>query len=98
MTDVAQAATCVITGPVSLYSIDSMQAAIEPESAGIAKADTKRGPLVSWTWVPVDDRLDPAAARVHDDRDPVALVLVHRREVDPGGRDGLLAGGRSRGG
>ena len=52
MTDVAHAATWVITGPVSLYSIDSMQAAIEPDSAGTANADTNRGPFVSWTWVP----------------------------------------------
>ncbi len=52
MTDVAQAATWVITGPVRPYSIESMQAPIEPERAGTAKADTKRGPFWSWTWVP----------------------------------------------
>ena len=52
MTDVAQAATCVMTGPVSLYSIESMQPAIEPDSAGTANADTNRGPFWSWTWVP----------------------------------------------
>ena len=52
MTDVAQAATWVMTGPVSPYSIDSRQPAIDPDSAGIANGDTKRGPLVSWTWVP----------------------------------------------
>ena len=52
ITEVAQAATCVMTGPVRPYSIDSMQAAIEPDSAGTANADTNRGPLVSWTCVP----------------------------------------------
>ncbi len=52
MTDVAQAATWVMTGPVRPYSIDSMQAPIEPDSAGTAKGLTKRGPRVSWIWVP----------------------------------------------
>ena len=52
MTEVAQAATCVMTGPVSPYSIDRSAAPIEPDSAGMANADTKRGPLVSWTCVP----------------------------------------------
>ena len=94
MTDVAHAATWVITGPVSLYSIDSMQAAIDPDSAGTANADTNRGPLVSWTWVPVDDRLDPAAAGVDDDAHAVALVLGHGGEVDARRGHRLLAGGR----
>jgi hypothetical protein len=52
ITEVAQAATWVITGPVRPYSIESMQAPIEPLRAGIANADTNRGPFVSWTWVP----------------------------------------------
>ncbi len=52
MIEVAQAATWVMTGPVSPYSIDSMQAPIEPDRAGTANGETKRGPLVSWTWVP----------------------------------------------
>ena len=47
ITDVAQAATCVITGPLSPYSIDSMQAAIEPDSAGTANGLTKREPFLS---------------------------------------------------
>ncbi len=47
MTEVAQAATWVMTGPVSPYSIDSIAAPIEPDRAGIAKALTKRGPFVS---------------------------------------------------
>ena len=34
------------------YSIDSMHAPIEPDRAGMAKADTNRGPFWSWTWVP----------------------------------------------
>ena len=91
MTDVAHAATCVITGPVRPYSIDSMQPAIEPDSAGIANGDTKRGPFWSWTCVPVDDLLDPAAARVHDHADAVALLRRHRREVDARRLDRLLA-------
>ena len=52
MTDVAQAATCVITGPVSPNSMDSMQAPIDPDRAGTANGDTKRGPFESWTCVP----------------------------------------------
>ena len=52
MTDVAHAATWVMTGPVRPYSIDSMQLAMDGESAGTANADTNRGPLVSWTCVP----------------------------------------------
>ena len=45
MTDVAQAATWVMTGPVSPYSIDSSAAPIEPDRAGMAKGDTNRGPF-----------------------------------------------------
>ena len=52
MTDVAHAATWVMTGPVRPHSIESSAAPIEPDSAGIAKADTNRGPFVSWVWVP----------------------------------------------
>ena len=52
MIEVAQAATWVMTGPVRWYSIESMQAPIEPDRAGTANGLTKRGPLVSWTWVP----------------------------------------------
>ena len=52
ITDVAQAATWVMTGPVRPYSMLSMQAAIEPESAGIAKGETKRGPRSCRTCVP----------------------------------------------
>ncbi len=40
----------------------------------------------------VDDLLDPAPAGVHDHRDPVALLLAHRGEVDAGVCDRLLAG------
>jgi len=32
---------------------------------------------------PVDDLLDPATTGVDNDTDPVPLVLVHRRKVDP---------------
>ena len=52
ITEVAQAATWVMTGPVRPYSIDSMQAAIEPESAGIANGETNRGPRSRRTCVP----------------------------------------------
>src|ERR1035437_4606468 len=52
ITDVAQAATWVITGPVRWYSIERRQAPIEPDRAGTAKGLTKRGPFVSATWVP----------------------------------------------
>ena len=45
MTEVAQAATWVMTGPVRWYSIDNMQAPIEPDSAGTANGLTKRGPF-----------------------------------------------------
>ena len=92
MTDVAQAATWVMTGPVRPYSIDSMQAAIEPDRAGTANGLTKRGPFVVVDVRAVDDLLDPAAAGVDHDPDPVALLLVHRREVDPGVADRFLAG------
>ncbi len=92
MTDVAQAATWVMTGPVSPYSIDSMQAPIEPDSAGTANGRDEARPLVVVDVGPVDDLLDAAAAGVDDDADPVALLGRHRREVDPGVADGLLAG------
>ena len=52
MTDVAHAATWVMTGPVRPYFIDSMQAPIDPDRAGTANGLTKRGPFVSWTCVP----------------------------------------------
>ena len=52
MTDVAQAATWVMTGPVRPYSIDSRAAPIEPDRAGMANGDTNRGPFWSWTCVP----------------------------------------------
>ena len=40
----------------------------------------------------VDDRLDPAATGVDDDADAIALVLGHRRKIDPRIGDCLLAG------
>ena len=65
-----------MTGPVRPYSIESMQAPIEPDRAGTANGDTNRGPFVVVDVGPVDDLLDPAAAGVHDDADPVALLLA----------------------
>ena len=93
MIEVAQAAVWAITGPVRPHSIESMQAAIEPERAGIANGLTKRGPRVSAGVGPLDDLLDAAAAGVDDDADPVPLLLGHRGEVEAGVGDGLLAGG-----
>ena len=53
MTDVAQAATWVMTGPVRPYSIDSMQARHRArQRRDRERADTKRGPFWSWTCVP----------------------------------------------
>ena len=92
MTEVAQAATWVMTGPVRPYSIESMHAPIEPDSAGTANGDDEPRALLVVDVGPVDDLLDPAAAGVDDDPDAVALLLGHRREVDPGVADGLLAG------
>ena len=46
MTLEAQAATWVMTGPVKPYSMESWQAAMEPDRAGMAKGLTKRAPLV----------------------------------------------------
>ena len=91
MTDVAQAATWVMTGPVSPYSIDSRQAPMDPESAGTANADTNRGPLVSWTWVPSMICSMPPPPVLTTTADAVALLGRHRGEVDPRGRDRLLA-------
>ena len=98
MTDVAQAATWVMTGPVRPYSIDSMQAPIEPDRAGTANGRHEARALAVVDVGAVDDLLDAAAAGVDDDADPVALLLAHRREVDARVGDGLLAGTPSRSG
>ena len=52
MTEVAHAATWVMTGPVRPHSMDSMAAPIDPDRAGTANGETKRGPRVSWACVP----------------------------------------------
>ena len=53
MTDVAQAATWVITGPVRPYFIDTCAARHRArQRRDRERADTKRGPFWSWTWVP----------------------------------------------
>ena len=44
ITLLAQAATCVITGPVMPYLIETWAAAIEPDRAGMAKGETWPGP------------------------------------------------------
>ena len=49
ITDVAHAATWVMTGPVRPHSIDSKAAAMDPDSAGTANGETNRGPFRSWT-------------------------------------------------
>ena len=93
MTEVAQAATWVMTGPVRPYSIESMQAPIEPDRAGTANGADEARALRVVDVGAVDDLLDAAAAGVDDDADPIPLVLAHRREVDARVGDGLLAGG-----
>ena len=93
MTDVAQAATWVMTGPG--------QAVLHRQQRGAHRARQRRDrerrheprALRVVDVGPVDDRLDPAAAGVDDDADAVALLLAHRREVDPAVGDRLLAGG-----
>ena len=52
ITDVAHAATWVMTGPVRPYSIDSMRRPSSPTGPGSRTPTTNRGPFVSWTWVP----------------------------------------------
>ena len=84
MIEVAQAATWVMTGPVRPYSIDSMQAPIEPDSAGTANGLTEARALAVVDVGPVDDLLDAAAAGVDDDADAIALLRGHRLEVDAG--------------
>ena len=93
MTDVAHAATWVITGPVSPYSIDSSAAAHRARQRRDRERRHEPRALRVVDVGPVDDLLDPAAAGVDDDADPVALLLAHRREVDPAVGDRLLAGG-----
>ena len=73
MTEVAQAATWVMTGPVRPYSIDSMQARHRAgQGRDGERADEARTLLVVDVRA-VDDLLDAAAAGVDDDADPVAL-------------------------
>ncbi len=80
MTLDAQAATCVMTGPVKPYSMETWQAAIEPDRAGIAKGLTKRAPFVLMVSWPFDDLLHAAAGGVHGHRHPVALLRAPGRE------------------
>ena len=74
MTLEAQAATWVMTGPVRPYSIDSRQAAIEPDRAGMAKGLTKRAPRVLMVSCAVDDLLEATTAGVDGDRGAVTLL------------------------
>ena len=46
------------------YFIETWQAAIEPDSAGMANGETWPGPFSARTWRSVDDLLEPAAAGV----------------------------------
>ena len=94
MIEVAQAATWVMTGPVSPYSIDSMQAPIEPDRAGMANGRDEARPLRVVDVGAVDDLLDAAAAGVDDDRRPgrAASWAIAAKSM-PGVGDGLLAGG-----
>ena len=52
MTELAHAATWVMTGPVRPYSMDSRQAAMEPDRAGMANGLTWPGPLALRVAVP----------------------------------------------
>ena len=98
MTELAQAATWVMTGPVRPYSMDSRQAAMEPDSAGIANGLTWPGPLAWSVAVPSMTCSWPPPTGVDGHRDPVALLGIERREVQPGVRHRLLAGRHARGG
>ena len=84
ITDVAHAATWVMTGPVRWYSIDSMQPAIDPDSAGTANADTNRGPLVSWTWVPsmIDSTPPPPVLMTTPTRSRSSTVMAAKSSPD----------------
>ena len=82
MTQLAQAATWVMTGPVRPYSIESWQAAIEPDRAGMANGLTKPGPLACSVVGAVDDLLQAAAAGVDGDRDAVAPLRAPVAEVE----------------
>ena len=98
MTDVAQAATWVMTGPVRPHSIDSIAAAIEPDSAGTANGDTKRGPFWSWTWVPSMICSMPPPPVLTTTPTRSRCSWAHRREVDARVGDRFLAGAPSRSG
>ncbi len=84
MTEVAHAATCVMTGPVRPYSIDSRQPPIELETAGTANADTNRGPFVSWTWVPsmVTSIPPPPVLRTTPTRSRSSVVIAAKSIPD----------------
>ena len=92
MTEVAQAATWVMTGPVRPYSIESMHGAHRARQRRDREGAHEARPLRVVDVRAVDDLLDPAAAGVDDDPDAVALLLAHRREVDARVADGFLAG------
>ncbi len=91
MTDVAHAATWVMTGPVRPYSIDSRQPAIDPDSAGIANGDTNRGPFWSWTWVPsmISSIPPPPVFTTTPTRSRCSSVIAAKSMPDE--RDRLLA-------
>ena len=95
MTELAHAATWVMTGPVRPYSMDSRQAAMEPDRAGMANGLTWPGPLAWSVGRAVDDLLLAATAGVDRDGHPVTLVEVPGLEVQPCVRDRLLAGGHA---
>ena len=98
MTDVAQAATWVMTGPgeAPLHRQHRRAHRARQRRDG-ERRDEARALLVVDVGA-VDDLLDPAAAGVDDDADPVALFEGHRREIDAGIGDRLLAGAPSRSG
>ncbi len=52
ITELAHAATCVITGPVRPYFIETMHAAMDPDRPGMANGLTWPGPFCSSACVP----------------------------------------------
>ena len=78
---------------MSPYSIESRQAAIEPESAGMAKGLTKRGPRSSVVTCPSMTCSSPPPPVLTIDADTIALLRRPVAEVEAGVGHGLLAGG-----
>ena len=90
MTDVAHAATWVMTGPVSPYSIESRHARHRPRQRRHGERADEPRTLAVLDVRPVDDLLDPAAAGVDDDADAVALLRLIAAKSMPESRTASL--------